>query len=263
LPSLKEEFYRLPEIGGIWTPDVLVFRQSVDQSDAELPRSERFYVDVVTAAMIRFPDVVENGVSSRNFEAGIFSANRLENRATDEVTKIEKAYASQKDRDLALAKMRAVLRMLTVHKTERVVLGAWGCGAYGNPVNEIVAAWQRALLGTRGKSSNCKAQPIDLGILKEVVFAIKDLRMAQDFAAAWGNDMEIEEMQKSTTGNEDDLQKSHVKELQRKIEALGLQCSEAKTPMLKQGLEGTLHVLRRELAKVDQEATEEETDIDD
>ncbi len=59
LPSLREECYRLPEIGGICSPDVLVFRVPGAGEDKELPKAERFYVDVVSSAMIRFPETTE------------------------------------------------------------------------------------------------------------------------------------------------------------------------------------------------------------
>ena len=54
LPSLKESFYHLPELGGIYTPDVLVFRNGLPLGDAtgELGVGERYFVDVVTAGML-------------------------------------------------------------------------------------------------------------------------------------------------------------------------------------------------------------------
>ena len=60
LPSLRESFYRLPEIGAVFTHDVLVFRGSGSLADAgqELGPGERFWVDVVSAGMLRFPELV-------------------------------------------------------------------------------------------------------------------------------------------------------------------------------------------------------------
>ncbi|KAF3053861.1 hypothetical protein E8E11_011286 [Didymella keratinophila] len=59
LPSLKESFYRLPELGGVFTRDVLVFRTSgpLGESSGELGNAERFFVDVVSAGILRFPDL--------------------------------------------------------------------------------------------------------------------------------------------------------------------------------------------------------------
>ena len=258
LPCLKEEWYRLPEVGGIWSPDVLVFRLLGSKGDEELSRTERFYVDVISSAMTRFPDVIEHEIKTVN------ESNDEDSENEDNVT-IKKKYANQKDRDLALEKMRAVLSMLIAQKTERVVLGAWGCGAYGNPINEICAAWKRAILGTKSQSAKRKDhQIVDLGGIKEIVFAIKDVRMAREFARYWGDEVEVVEVQTSSRRSADrDVREEHVRELEEKIHALQLQMSEVKTPILRQGLEGTLQTLKLELEKVFQERGEEEDTEED
>lgn len=168
-PSLREEFYRLPEVGGVYTPDVLVFR-GWNQAASELDKKDRFYVDAISAAMLRFPDIEGEGEES--------------------------SYAEQKDRDLVISKMRAVLRIVRLKGAEKIVLGAWGCGAYGNPVGEIARAWKKVLLGSKSrrnsvnKKKGTKAEDWN-GL--EIVFAIKDYRMAKSFARAFGEDLSIEE----------------------------------------------------------------------
>jgi uncharacterized protein (TIGR02452 family) len=169
--SLREEFYRLPEVGGIYTPDVLVFRRW-DEAAAELPKADRFFVDVVSAAMLRFPDL-EDGDGD------------------------EKVYAEQKDREMVVRKMRAVLRMLRSKGAQKVVLGAWGCGAYGNPVGEIAAAWSRVLLGRKVKGKGQTSGGSESWEGLEVVFAIKDANMAKRFAAAFGPELQIEDAEDS------------------------------------------------------------------
>jgi uncharacterized protein (TIGR02452 family) len=151
LPSLREEWYRLPEYGGIWTPDVCVFRIHLEEQI--LSKQERFFVDVITAAMLRLPDTIQKDGKHE--------------------------YANDKDREIVVRKIRAVLRILQIKGTEAVVLGAWGCGAYGNPVREIARAWQRAL--KRGGDSKHRAKS-SIGSLRKVVFAIKDPNMAQQFS---------------------------------------------------------------------------------
>ncbi len=157
-PSLREEFYRLPEVGGIYTPDVLVFRGLAGE---ELPKKDRFYVDVITAAMLRFPDVDGTGQGAR--------------------------YAEEKDREVVVSKMRAVVRILMAKGVERVVLGAWGCGAYGNPVGEIARAWKRVLLGGQGRNKQPEGHK---GLV--VVFAIKDPRLADEFCQHFGEGVKVE-----------------------------------------------------------------------
>lgn len=172
-PSLKEEFYRLPEIGGIYTPDVLVFRRW-DEAATQLAKADQFFVDVVSAGMLRFPDL--DGDDGE-----------------------DKVYAEQKDRELVVSKMRAVMRILRSKAVEKVVLGAWGCGAYGNPVGEIAAAWSRVLLGRKPKGKGPTGGGTAVGSESwdglEVVFAIKDAKMARIFAAAFGPGIEVEEVE--------------------------------------------------------------------
>ena len=87
LPSLKEEYYRLPEQGGIYTHDVLVFRNALPLGDSqgELVPTERWYIDAITAGMLRFPEL--------------------------EGEEDEEKRLGKKDREIVEKKIRAVLRM--------------------------------------------------------------------------------------------------------------------------------------------------------
>lgn len=161
-PSLQEHFYRLPEIGGIYTPDVLVCR-SWGSKCCNLSRKDQFYVDVVTAAMLRLPDLEGSGDSA--------------------------TYANGQDREIIVHKIRNVMRMLRRKGINTVVFGAWGCGAYGNPISEVARAWQRVLFGSQSGKNSVKEGWEDL----QIVFAIKDRKMAHKFARAFGHDMTIED----------------------------------------------------------------------
>ncbi|KAK4061088.1 uncharacterized protein Triagg1_10515 [Trichoderma aggressivum f. europaeum] len=163
-PSLHEDFYRLPEIGAIYTPDVLVCK-TWDAEPSDLKPADQFFIDVITAAMLRLPEVETN-------QQG------------------ELTYSEQKDRDMVLANMRCVMRILRSRHIERVVLGAWGCGAYGNPVDEIARSWRRVLLGPRAKRS----ERVEVYDDMEVVFAIKDHNMARRFTTAFGTGAMWEEI---------------------------------------------------------------------
>ncbi|KAL6812153.1 hypothetical protein J3E69DRAFT_349525 [Trichoderma sp. SZMC 28015] len=163
-PSLHEEFYRLPEIGAIYTPDVLVCK-TWDPEPSDLKPPDQFFIDVITAAMLRLPEVETN-------QQG------------------ELTYSEQKDRDMVLAKMRCVMRILRSRHIKRIVLGAWGCGAYGNPVDEIARSWRRVLLGPQARRSERAEVYDDM----EVVFAIKDHNMARRFTTAFGAGAIFEEL---------------------------------------------------------------------
>ncbi|OJD30703.1 tigr02452 family protein [Diplodia corticola] len=228
-PSLRDEFYRLPEVGAIYTPDVLVFRRSDDEA-AELDKKERFFVDVVSAGMLRFPDVEgEEGE--------------------------EKKYANCKERDLVVQKMKAVMRILRMKGADKVVLGAWGCGAYGNPVGEVAQAWKKVLFGTENKK---KARTGSINWNRgegwdglEVVFAIKDERMARQFASFFGSGLIYEEPLEGARQDsvvEDDGTQAAIQEMTAKIAELETQMAQARMPDLKARLGTVLEGLKRELA---------------
>lgn len=227
-PSLadnEDRFYRLPEVGGVWTPDVLVFRSgNADPEEGMLEKKDRFFVGVVTAGMIRFPDLLEESDDG------------------------EGRYASEKDRTLVVAKMRAVLRIAASKGVKKLILGAWGCGAYGNPVGEIARAWRVILTGDGGKR---KGGVEDLGPLEEVVFSIKERKMAMDFASAWGEGLKLEEHDVEAIAEEDDDDDETDKhqELQQKVDEMEERIAQARNPAVKTSLEAVLANMRSQLGR--------------
>lgn len=227
LPSLKEDFYRLPEYGGIFTPDVLVFRNpgSLGDSAGELGVAERYWIDVISAGMLRFPD--------------------LEGEE-DEVKRL-----SKKDREIVEKKMRAVLRIAAVKGVRKIVLGAWGCGAYGNPVVDVAQVWSWVLSGSvaaaakKGKVGTAKDWPD----LDNVVFAIPSARVAKDFASAFGANIQVEEGPRSVDEEEEDEDEDDkaVQELQSKIAEMEGQISKVWNPDLKCRLGAVLEGLKTQL----------------
>jgi uncharacterized protein (TIGR02452 family) len=161
-PSLWDSFYRLPEVGGIYTPDVLVFRDSTPEAN-DLTKRDRYFLDVVSAGMFRFPD----------------SRGRSEDR--DSSCTCGVSYCDN-DRDLVTRKMKAVMRIAESKGAERLVLGAWGCGAYGNPVKEVAKIWRKVIAGgPRQRRPNAE----QWGGIKEIVFAIPDRTMVREFERAF------------------------------------------------------------------------------
>ncbi|KAI8626586.1 hypothetical protein F5Y19DRAFT_221058 [Xylariaceae sp. FL1651] len=263
LPALRDEFYRLPELGVVYTPDVLVFRSASPLTSASAsapasasaegkdPKSDRWFVDVVSAAMLRLPET-EDG-----------------------------RYASPADRELVARKMRAVMRVFAAKGCTRVVLGAWGCGAYGNPTSEVAEAWRRILVvpdhrternhvgdekgsghsKVSGKARDKRARNGDTEAwyppIEHIVFAIKDLAMAVAFARAFGEDLlpiptlsDEEHSALSSTLDEeieDSVEAMRMRELRTKIEELELQVGQAQSPHLRAGLEVVLAGLKKQL----------------
>lgn len=206
-PALKDEFYRLPEFGGVYTPDIMVFRPHHEGAQ-DLPKNERFFVDVVSSAMLRHPDTEED-------EEG------------------EKIYASQQDRRIVEKKMQAVMNMVRAKGVRRLVLGAWGCGAFGNPVKEVAAIWKKVLLQTQSGTSEAQEYA---GM--DIIFAINDKNMAMAFARHFGNIEFITEEEDANVGEDE------IDETELKIAELELQIEAARSPILKQRLSAVLDKLK-------------------
>lgn len=230
LPSLKESYYRLPEYGAIYSPDVLVFRGPgpLGDSAGDLGPAERYWVDVVSAGMLRFPDL----------EGG-----------EDEVKRL-----GRREREIAERKMRAVLRVVEAKGARRLVLGAWGCGAYGNPVGDVAEAWRRVLIGVeeRGAKKGRVGQGEVWSGLEEVVFAITSPRMAEEFARAFGGGVEVESgpgrvADDDEEEEEEDQDDRAVRELRSKIEEMEGQISKVWNPELKLRLGVVLDGLKAQL----------------
>lgn len=77
---------------------------------------------------------------------------------------------SEGDREEMVLKVGGLLEVVREKRVTHLVLGAWGCGAYGNPPWEVAEIFRRALVGWKGKmgvgSEECR--------LVEIVFAIFD-----------------------------------------------------------------------------------------
>jgi uncharacterized protein (TIGR02452 family) len=223
LPSLSDSFYRLPEVGGVYTPDVLVFR---DAEAEDLEKRDRWFVDCVSAGMLRFPTISVDENTGRG------------------------SYSSSKDRELVIEKMRAVMRMFQSKGVKKIVLGAWGCGAYGNPVGEVAVAWKKVLLGGRQAQRSKKGRRELWTGIETVVFAIKDAGLADAFGQAFGDGLILDDTD-DTSKHEDsgeDLEAEKLREMQEKIAEMRSRIEHAKSPELKAGLTSILASLENQVA---------------
>ena len=226
LPSLSDEFYPLPEIGAVYTPDVLVFR---DEYAEDLEKKNRWFVDCVSSGTLRFPSITVDEATGRG------------------------SYASDKDRDMVLEKMRAVMRIFQAKKVSRVVLGAWGCGAFGHPVGEVATAWRKVLLGSERARKGKKGKKEVWTGIETVVFAIKDSGLADAFGQAFGDGLIHEEEKVDSEVEvdlESDLDAARLREMQEKIAEMHSRIQQARTPELKAGLTSILAGLEGQVPKV-------------
>lgn len=123
--TLRPEWYPWPNLGprstaGIYSPAVVVFRDTLDNDLAELPDSERFVVSVITVAAPRGPALttVSNGAQ---------------------------VFAKESDLNDLREKIRLVYRCAAHNGQTSLILGAMGCGAYRCPP-EVVAREMRSIL---------------------------------------------------------------------------------------------------------------------
>lgn len=121
--TLKYNYYPLPEEGGIYSPRVLVLRKSMKDGHGLLDLREPKYlpvISVISVAAICQPPTVKN-------------------------TNGQQRYASSADAALMQEKMKVILRIAATNGHRQLVLGALGCGAFGNPKEEVAGMWKAVL----------------------------------------------------------------------------------------------------------------------
>lgn len=121
--TLKLEWYPWENLGpsstaGIYSPSIVVFRDTLDNDLVPLPEDDRFVVSVITVSAPRLP----------------------------ELTPDRKSFANESDVGDLREKVRLVLRMAAEGGNRELVLGAMGCGAYGCPPG-LVAREMRGVIG--------------------------------------------------------------------------------------------------------------------
>ncbi|KAI4179129.1 MAG: hypothetical protein LQ346_007266 [Caloplaca aetnensis] len=122
--TLKRRFYPMPDRSAIYSPTVVLIRESLANGHRllDLTHPEKLpVVSVVSVAAIRDPSV--------------------ERRLGDG----EEIYRNGEDRALMRSKMRMILRIAAGKGHRKLVLGALGCGAFANPKGEVVKLWRELL----------------------------------------------------------------------------------------------------------------------
>ncbi|KAL4892152.1 hypothetical protein BDV59DRAFT_58217 [Aspergillus ambiguus] len=138
--TLKRRFYPMRENDAIYSPSVVVFRESFTNRHRlmDLQRPETLpAVSVISIAALRRPSV----------------NHRLS----------PPAYVRPADRETMKDRMRSVLRIAAFNKHRKLVLGALGCGAFANPKEEVANCWAAIL-----------QEPEFRGWWENIVFAVLD-----------------------------------------------------------------------------------------
>ncbi|KAL8715630.1 MAG: hypothetical protein Q9225_006372 [Loekoesia sp. 1 TL-2023] len=122
--TLKRRFYPIADRAVIYSPTVVVMRESLAKGHRllDLTKPEKLpVVSVVSVAAVRDPSV------QRRLDDG------------------EESYSNGDDRSLMRSKIRMTLRVAASKGHRKLVLGALGCGAFGNPKAEVVRLWKEVL----------------------------------------------------------------------------------------------------------------------
>lgn len=152
--SLHKTHYPLAPLQGLYTRDVVIIRSSISDGHVLLgpavAPTDLPVVSIVSIAAIRRPKLDD---------AQTLSGEQ------------RKVFRDAEDRELTKKKMRLALRMAASKGHDCLVLGALGCGAFRNPVEEIADAWKQSLEDAEFAG----------GWWKEVWFAVLDSKNEGNF----------------------------------------------------------------------------------
>ncbi|KAG6361997.1 hypothetical protein INS49_010226 [Diaporthe citri] len=153
--SLHKRYYPWSALDGVYTRDVVIIRSSQENGHKlvapDAPADELPVVSVLSVAALRRPDLSDGRVLSSGAK--------------------RKVFAKKGDRELTKSKIVLVLRMAASRGHDRLVLGALGCGAFKNPVEEVAECWKEVF----------EQQEFQGGWWKEVCFAVLDRRNEGNF----------------------------------------------------------------------------------
>ncbi|KAI6777448.1 hypothetical protein HG530_001393 [Fusarium avenaceum] len=135
--SLNKKHYPLERDQALYSPYVLIMREDIPSGHrlSSLRARELPVVSVLTIAALRNPRVrVFRNVPYTN-----------QSYQSNSVVYDKHVFAHDRDRNLTKAKMRLSLRMAANNKHDTLVLGALGCGVYGNPPEDVANCWLEVL----------------------------------------------------------------------------------------------------------------------
>lgn len=120
--TLDPEYYPWPNSGpgscaGIFSPDIVVFKDTMDKDCAELAAADRQVLAVMTVAAPCRPQLTED----------------------------RQSFAEKSDLEDLEERIVLVLRMAASNGVTSLVLGAMGCGAYGCPPRLVASEMKRVL----------------------------------------------------------------------------------------------------------------------
>ena len=123
--SGRQTYYPLVGPSGVYSPNVVIFREGFEDDYVVWPPEEWTVVSVVSVSPVRRPKLDESGAY----------------------------YSFQAERDLQYEKMRTILRIAALNGHVNLVLGGFGSadpcpngvGLHRNPVGEVASMWKELL----------------------------------------------------------------------------------------------------------------------
>jgi uncharacterized protein (TIGR02452 family) len=136
--SLHRSYYPLPLLAAVYTPTCLLIRSSLSSGHHLLtcPPANLPVTSIITVAALRRPEIDYEG-----------------------------RFAHKWDRETTKTKIRGTLRLAVLKGHTKIVLGALGCGAFGNPPEDVAQCFVEVF-----KEEEFSGK----GWFQDVVFAIID-----------------------------------------------------------------------------------------
>ncbi|KAF5583624.1 mitochondrial chaperone BCS1 [Fusarium pseudocircinatum] len=135
--SLNKKHYPLERDEALYSPYALIMRDDLSSGHeiSSLPARDLPVVSALTVAALRGPPV------------RLFTNEPRKDRMRRPSSEVfeKSVFANDRDRDTTKAKMRLCLRMAAKHNHDMLVLGALGCGVYGNPPEDVAHCWLETL----------------------------------------------------------------------------------------------------------------------
>jgi hypothetical protein len=148
--SLHRRYYPWKQRMGLYTADVVVIRGDMASGHRllapEVAAADLPVVSVISIAALRGPETrMERApiTTTALAESGVSEAG--EEETITKPSQPRTVYASDAARRLTKDKMRLCLRAAARRGHGLLVLGALGCGAFGNPPEEVARCWREVL----------------------------------------------------------------------------------------------------------------------
>lgn len=141
IDTLHNRFYPMGDLECLYSPNVIVFRTSVDSGYNLMSVDDQLHQN---------PTVSVISMAARSKPGVVKEAGRL-------------TYKDKAQKYLMIAKMQLILRTAAHNNHRRLILGAIGCGAFRHPAQEVADCWYEVLMNPEFK-----------GWFEMIYFVIKD-----------------------------------------------------------------------------------------